>query len=276
MAHDGSIRTIGPDEDVPSGYEISGFSSIVPLSEDACKEHIDHNNRRCLPEARRRQRLVVVANGPSARDFNPDLCALPTLALNGALHLFTDRGLAPTYWAAADPQALVADFVPDFPPLSTIYLLASKLHPSVFDKLADRDCRIWRISDHPTPGMSHFPPARSITITSAWLMHSMGYTDFEFWGWDGCYLNGHHHAVETPDWQHPAPLEMNYGGVVTEDKQIVGGRTFQTSRTWAAEENSAKQFFALADYFDIGVTIHGDGMFACAQQFYRPVYEAPR
>ncbi len=105
-----------------------------------------------------------------------------------------------------------------------------------------------------------------MTISAAWLMHWIGYTDFEFWGWDGCFLEGKHHAIGNADWSHLPILHLNYGGT-DENGEIIGGRTFSTTRSWAAEAKAAEQFFNLAHYFDIGIKINGDGMFECARKF---------
>jgi hypothetical protein len=213
-----------------------------------------------------RRRLTVIANGPSAKTV--DLRYLTretnTLAVNGSLKLFLDQGVSPTYWVACDPQELVADFLPDNPPEYTQYFIASKCHPRVFDKLRGLDVLLWHLNDHPVSGRWNIPPSSSVTICAAWLMNRLGYTDFDFYGWDGCYINGYHHASE--DSKKTPELEITYGGKVEGDN-VTGGKTFMTNTTWAAEVQGAEQFFQLAKYFDINLTIHGDGMFAYAKKF---------
>lgn len=93
-------------------------------------------------------------------------------------------------------------------------------------------------------------------------MHRMGFTDFEYYGWDGCFMDGRNHAASNNDTLAPT-VHINYGGEVV-DGEVVGGRIFATSRTWAAESHGVQQFYQLAKYFDIGVKLHGDGMFKCA------------
>ena len=214
-----------------------------------------------LPEAVTRKHLNVIANGPSA--LLADLPNLtPTLALNGSIKLFTDAGLAPTYWAGCDPQAVLADYLPENPPESTVYFVASKAHPSVFEKLKGRDVRVWHLMDYPAERCSRIALAVSVTISATWLMHRLGFTDFDYWGWDGCFMDGRHHASDDSSWGD-APLHINYGGKIV-DGEVLGGRTFATTRSWASEALSAEQFCQLAKYFDIGVKLHGDGMFKCA------------
>src|SRR5580765_5062864 len=131
--------------------------------------------------------LTVVASGPSALKAPFDG---KTLAINGALGLFTRAGRAPTYWVACDPQELVADFLDEMPE-STTYLIASKCHPKVFERLRDRKVILWHVHDECTWELTkeRQPVARavSVTICAFELMARLGWRRFDTWGWDGCF-----------------------------------------------------------------------------------------
>jgi hypothetical protein len=241
------------------------FALQVPCTDDQLAAHVAHALMLDLPHTQARKRLVVVANGPTAKQapFDTDQ---PTLALNGALRQFTERGLAPTYWAACDPQALVAGFLKDAPK-STTYLVASKCHPDVFKTLMDQGITplVWHVADVPIPGHVRAPLCCSITMTAMWEMRlAFGFTDFDVHGWDACYLDGEHHAGEA---RAPGSTDVtiNYGGQVI-GEEVIGGRNFETTHTWAAEADFAQQFMQLCGYYDIGLTIHGDGMMAAVQR----------
>src|ERR1700743_135143 len=96
-----SIRSIGSliveHDEIAPGTKIVGFALKTPLTNDICRAHIIHSMSLGLAAAITRQSLAVIATGPSAREA--DLLALvaerPTLAVNGALKLFLDQGLAP-------------------------------------------------------------------------------------------------------------------------------------------------------------------------------------
>jgi len=257
---------VGAGEEIAPGTIIEGFEIVTPLNDEICRSHIDINLKRGLKEAVRRRTLHIVAAGPSARLAGNYISSLPTLALNSSLKLFTDWGIAPTYWACCDPQELVADFLPDNPSRETIYFVASKCHSRVFEKLKGCDVRIWHLRDYPADGRSRIALCSTVTLSASWLMHRLGYTDFEYWGWDGCFIDGKHHATVDDDWSGVEVLHLNYGGTI-EGEEVIGGRVFSTTRSWASEAKDAEQFFMLAEYFDIGLTIHGDGMFACAHKF---------
>lgn len=255
---------IGPGEEIPPGSVIVDFEYLTPLDDATCRDHIRQNLARRLPEALTRKKLTVIASGPSAK-YADLRCLSDTLALNGALKLFTNEGLHPTFWACCDPQEIVSDFLPDNPPKETVYVVASKCHPKVFDKLKDRYVVVWHLRDYDAEGRSRIALASSVTISATWLMHRGGYTDFEYWGWDGCFMDGKHHATSDSDWSKVDRLHLNYGGEL-KDGEIIGGRIFETTRTWAAEAKGAEQFFQLAEYFDMKISIYGDGMFEAARK----------
>lgn len=191
--------------------------------------------------------LNIVASGPSARaaDF-AQLTREPVLAVNGALGLLLEHGVVPHWWAACDPQALVADFIPDDPPPQTTYLLAHVCHPSVFQKLRGRDVKLWYVGSAPE-GHRHTKTACSVTLTVMSLMRQLGWRRFRVWGWDCCfYGDGEHHARD----QAPPPDD-------TRINLLFGGRAWPTTHTWSLEAQDAAHQLAMGDY---EVEIVGDGM----------------
>lgn len=248
-----------PEEEIAPGTEMMIYG-ILPVNDETCLTQIAQTEKLGLPEAVRRAHLNVIANGPSAHGVDLRSLKDHTLALNGSIKLFLDQGLAPDFWAVCDPQEEVASFLPEKPPRNTTYLVASKCHPNVFRKLKDNDVLVWHVADYPAEGRHRISLCSSVTLSATWLMYRMGFTDFEYWGWDGCFMDGRHHASQDNDWSTKPVLYLNFGGKI-ENGEMIGGRTFATTRTWAAENKGADQFFQLAKYFDIGIKIHGDGMF---------------
>lgn len=226
---------------VPAPIE---FEVRTPATQAKLRKQVAWSRARGYPEvqegAERPGVLTIVANGPSAR--LADFSGL-TVALNGAIRLFTDQGLAPDFWAACDPQPMVASFVRNAP-LETSYLVASKCHAKTFKALKGRHVRLWHIDDlDGLPGA--VPTATSITLTALSLFRRMGWREFRVFGWDGCYLDGHDHAVPQ---RHTSLMDV--------DVQV-NGRTFNTTSTWALEAQDAVNQLANADY---RVRIEGDGM----------------
>lgn len=239
-----------------AGPEIT-FESVLPCDEATLARQVAYSASLGLPDADegRLGVLNIVASGPSARkaDFaqiGPHLghAAQPVMAVNGALKLLLDQGIAPHWWAACDPQALVASFLPDSPPAQTTYLVAAKCHPSVFQKLKGRDVRLWYVGAAPE-GHRSVKTACSVTLTAMSLMRHLGWRKFRVWGWDCCFdANGAHHAGD-----QGAPSEASRINLE------VGPRVFQTTATWALEAQDAAHQLAMGDY---EVEIMGDGMVA--------------
>lgn len=226
------------------------FDTHFPADDDTIRRHVEHALSLGLPLADDEpiETLTVIANGPSALQWpgwgNGEY---PTLAVNGALQLFVERGLAPTFAAVCDPQELVADFFKNAP-RDTIYLIASKCHPRVFEALKDRDVRIWHVEEPGTPpGLRTCPTASTITPTAIALMRQLGWRRFETWGWDACFLDGLDHAVSQPI----APIQL-----VTVK---VGDKAFHTTPAWAHEADGAWKQLAMADY---EVDVRGPGFIA--------------
>lgn len=239
------------------------FQINVPCDSDRLAANIAHAMSLGLSEMddTALKSLTIIANGPSAKLFDINSPG-DTLAVNGALKLFTDQGKAPTYWACCDPQALVADFLID-PPTQTIYLVASKCDPLVFQMLQGRDVRLWHIDDHPLTKSGHraVAVASSVTLCVMSLMRQIGYRNFETYGWDACFEGLEQHAGEFIEDYPEGTIDLCVGATVTtaEDgsQSHEGGRWFKTTSTWAAEAQDA---IIQTHYSDYRVTVNGDGL----------------
>lgn len=239
-----------------AGEPLIEFAIKTPLTHAIVEAQVQLALIRNLPEADGADlpTIDIVANGPSAAEAPIGGMDI-SVALNGALGLFTAQGLAPTYWAACDPQAMVADFLAEAP-AGTCYLVASKCHPSVFDRLKDRDVKVWHIDDYPASGRRQVSSAVSITLTAMGLFARLGYRRFRVWGWDGCFRGTQHHAGGYQD----APAAET----ITLD---IGDRSFETTPTWAAEAKDAERQLAWFEWMGIETEIMGDGMIKAFIEF---------
>lgn len=230
---------------MPSEVE---FEIRTPTDDAGLVRNVEHALSLGLPEIvtgpHRSQRLKIIANGPTARSAP---LGGPTLALNGALRSCLSRGVAPAWWAACDPQPLVADFLAEAPEATT-YLVASKCDPAVFRALKGRNVLLWHIDDFATWDLvkdrNPVSTAVSITICAFELGERLGFSRFETWGWDGCYIDGLDHA--SPQAHRATDIENE-----------VGDQVFSTTTSWALEAQDAYHKFSLTPR---DVEIRGPGM----------------
>lgn len=233
------------------------FIEQRPLEVTTLQGHVDSACALGLPEAFPHRRLDIITNGPSAALTPWNMCG-PTMALNGALDLFTERGWEPTYFAACDPQELVTEFLVNAP-FHTTFLLASQCHPSVFRRLQNRRVLLWHLLDGPvlpphTPFVRH---GSSITLTALHLARLLGYNDLHVWGWDCCVdpLTLTHHAAAHGDFR--AELRA------LEHRTSLDGeptRSFLTTNTWAFEAQQAVFMVEELRRFGVTTTVHGPGL----------------
>lgn len=222
-----------------------------------------YNDARSLPEAVPHKSCIIVGSGPSARHealwafiaANPEI---PTVACNGALGLFTEHNIAPTYWACCDPQeAEVMRFVSGELPKTTIYLLATKCPEALFDRLSGHDVRTWRLDDMAlNPGKLHVTCAVSITLVTMSLMRFMGYHRFEMFGWDCCYLDGEHHASTQPEPENQLDFSIE------DEHSHEELHRFKITGSWAAELNDAVIQAHNFQAMGYEIAVHGPGAVA--------------
>lgn len=225
------------------------FSVRVPVDDPGLVANVRHALKRGLPHllgqpaTKRPERLQIVANGPSAASA-PRVGQ--TMAINGSVRVFS-RANPPTYWVGCDPQELLADLL-DYTPDETVYVVASKCHPKVFERLCGKRVLLWHVDDFATWRLiRHFDPIRtasSVTICAFEIGERLGFNRFGIWGWDGCYLDGKDHANG----------QAHGGYDITNE---VGEQVFQTTRTWALEAQDAVQKLRMTPR---DIQIYGPGM----------------
>ena len=241
------------------------FAIQTPQIDD--RPHIDHALSLGLPEADSDLRtLHLFANGPSAKS-----AAIPdgdTMAVNGALRLFTDKGRAPSYWIACDPQALVADFLID-PPERTTYLVASKCDPLVFQMLEDRDVRLWHVNDNEIPDVRRVPCAVSVTLCALMLAMRLGYRRIEVYGWDCCYDGEKHHAGTGSPSVTPDRLKIEVG----EGEDALW---FESNPTWCCEIEDALKILPVLKWCGVEIRIHGPSLLGAIATEYESSCSRPK
>ncbi len=252
---------------MPDGNPID-IQIIRPVSDDQIKTQVAYALSLGLPEVQRgpvtHDRLYIYANGPSAATAPLNQ---PAMALNGAIKLFVYSAMPhvyANYWAACDPQEVVASFCRTFDG-RTKKLIASRCCESVlrsakvFAGGGGSECFLWHIDDAGAPaGKPLMPDAPSVTLSALFLAHFMGYRNITVYGWDGCYIDGKHHAI---DQAHDAEtLQAD-----------IDGELFTTTYAWLAEAEDAVKAINMLP--DIDITVEGPGMIA---KVIRPIMDHRR
>lgn len=193
--------------------------------------------------------ITVCGNGPSLAEAPKPKGAVA--AVNGAFKHLIERGVRPRFAICGDSQAENAAFY-GTAPKGTMYLMASRCHPEVFESLAGRNVRVWHVNDAPewhVIGAGRFITGGATTgLKSLNLLHGLGFDHFNLVGFDSCYRDGKHHASHQP-WND-------------RDKAMIadiGGKKFLTTAWMLEQATQAVQQFTHANYT---VSVEGDGLLA--------------
>ncbi len=218
------------------------------------------NSRRDLPwvrsEGAREGHACLVGGGPSLADTLPSLerrirLGQTVFALNGAAKFLNDHGIVPDHQVILDARPENAALIGR----ARNYLLASQVHPNVFDAVPAKRTMLWH---HATEGITdHLPDydddyaliggSHSVGLAGMCLAYSMGYRNEHLFGYDSSHRGRVGHAYAQGD----DPL-VNY--------TAPSGKTFLTTLTMASQ---AEMFPAVADtLIDAGciITVDGDGL----------------
>lgn len=226
---------------------------VIASANDAgdIRRSVSRNAARGLPQPdwlTHHGSISVCGNGPSLRETFPD--DGPVAALNGAWRALPNP---PDYIIVHDPSPENVAWFVDAP--DAIYLLASQVHPDVFDALSDKDVRIWHLDDLAEREMGFEPRFQAGFTIGCYALHilnAMGYTHFDCYGYDSCYsLIGEHHASKQT-WRIGTPQPYQ-----------VGERMF-IAEPWMAAQVQEFLKQVEANRYNYTVDVKGDGMLAAA------------
>ena len=171
----------------------------------------------CQPHG---ETLCVAGGGPSLDDTWKDFDGY-VAAINGSLAFLLDKGVVPNMCGVCDPSPHIADLVAADPRVA--YFLASIVHPSVYDKLLNAGCTVYRWNASSVPGgeeiLTEIEPDYMLvgggsTMGLRWipLGYTMGFRKYHLHGMDSSFRGESSHAY--PDHQD-AKEWINFEGYPT-------------------------------------------------------------
>jgi hypothetical protein len=180
------------------------------------------------------------------------------VAIKDAHDWLIANGIIPKAAVAIDPQASRAT-VFQHPHESVHYLIASQVHPTMLDQLAGYRVSLWHayvrknqsVPPHGTPLISGGTTTGLRAIT---LLYSMGFRDFELYGYDSCLSNG----VLRMNGTVPRPGDDTINDIV------VGWRTFACNPSMTAQASEFQNLFWSMP--DLTIRSYGDGLITAILQ----------
>lgn len=179
--------------------------------------------------------MCICASGPSLKEHLGKLKRMRRhgariLAVNRAYPFLVRNGIIPDLFAAFDPdEAMIEAVAPKR--AETFHLLASQMHPKVFDALKDRKVAVWHAwcaGFGYTPDATgrvetdedvfkHWGATHIMCMGSHIGMHAMaiatfiGHFDLHLFGYDGCVRSSGTHAFKQAREESPL-VEIEYEG----------------------------------------------------------------
>ena len=177
--------------------EFTALESQCVVSEEDCARNLKIALARGLPLCKegsgRKDRLAVVAAGPSVPDFLDEIRQSDVIwAVNGAYHYLLSEGIVPHGFVGVDPLPGLAAYVKDGHP-DTDFHISGLCDDSVFEALKTNKVHLWFPKQDAVPDLQGLPLIQGGTtaVTRApFLAKYMGFTDVTLYGVDSSFERG--------------------------------------------------------------------------------------
>jgi len=239
---------------VTRGVVGDGASPVAPSQLEAhIRAALLQGHPQVSPSAEHDRAIAICGAGPSldgALEFlrTPGLVVL---ALNGAHDHLLGHGIRPWAQSIMDPDERVLRHLN--PVEGVLYLMASGVHPSAWERLDGHSVALWHVYDDVTQclaaelGLTMLIGGGCTVGTRAInLAHHLGFRTIHLIGMDSCYVGGTDHVH--------ADSERETFTVTC------GDREFEVNQAWARQAIDFKEMMTLHDYGE--VVVHGDGLLA--------------
>jgi hypothetical protein len=230
-------------------------------------EHIESALRRGLPEFKpaicvNDGTFVIVGSGPSLAHFADEIKqerakGRPICAIKGAHDWLIDNDIVPDLFVSIDPRDRRNNV--QRPSDTTIYLLASRCAPELFDFLSDRYVMLWHSASNEEENLvlrNHKIPTAIGGMSTSGLRavnigYFLGFRKFVMYGMDSCNA--------------PDGITKRIDGSLTGQTidVVVGSKSGKKFTCNVAMAKQAEDFqYLYATMPDITIDVKGDGLLA--------------
>lgn len=211
--------------EIPEGMKIIKSSDLVvslAVSDEVLKSNINTNIKNYdlplyrienLNEWRATKEIAIVGGGPSLHDTMGDLHKHDDVMVCGSAHDFLIQNhIRPKWTVLCDPDPIIIKYIKYASPYTT-YLVASQCHPSVFEYLQSRKCRIslWHagqnIEQEKLFGENKIVIRGGCTVglRAIPIAINFGYSLIHLFGFDNCLIDGgktsHAYDFQEPEYE---------------------------------------------------------------------------
>jgi uncharacterized Rossmann fold enzyme len=212
--------------------------------------------------------LVIVGSGPSLPACLEELKGerakgRPILSLKGTHDYLIENGIEPNLWLTIDSRPRLNQLQKKTE--NTIYLVASRCHPDIFERLKDERVILWH-SSASQDGADDIWVEKGKTVLGGgttsgtraiFVGYYMGFRNFVLYGMDSC--NAEDGITKRFDGSLTGPtIEVRTGYHVGKESRVNNGRTFICNQAMAQQGNDF--IMTLKMMPDAKFDIKGDGL----------------
>jgi len=203
--------------------------------------------------------VSIVGSGPSIQFTFDDLTG-DVMAINSAIGYLLDQDIVPKFGMIWDADEICKNFAVPHPDIT--YLIGSRCHPKVFERLKDCEIIVWHAGgDHNInelmveKGLLEEPMVNggSAGVTRAmYLAVGLGYKPLHIFGADSCYRENATH--------------INGSLVPEKDLMVAIGNDpplfFRTTPEWCSQVNEFRDIYSIFSHpkVNIDISVYGEGM----------------
>jgi hypothetical protein len=197
--------------------------------------------------------ICIVGSGPSIHETYKHISG-DVLACNAAHEFLIWKGIVPKYAMLWDAAEIVADHIT--PHKDVTYLVASRCHPAVFEKLKGFNVVVWHAASDGEGVMEHLEQSRRMepviqggsaaVVRAMFMVLAMGYSDIKVFGCDGSFTGEHTHFRESAVPEKPIRVYCEK-------------RWFDTTAWLAAQAEEVPFLFPIVSKL-ASIEVYGDGL----------------